>query len=102
MAAKKHSTISILTGVLSLMMCWFFWIPVYGIIITVFTMALSVTAIITGRKFIKLSKQKAEVCHRAQMQNARYGLVLGFIGIFMSVICFIAALLFTLYYHLLT
>jgi len=94
MRAKKSSWFSLISGLLSLMLCWFFWVPVYGIIFTLITTLLAVMALITGRNLKKQYKQSPESLDVKSLRNARYGVVLGVIGILVSLICFIFAILF--------
>jgi Na+/H+ antiporter NhaD/arsenite permease-like protein len=98
MTSKRTSWFSMLSGLLALMLCWFFWVPYYGILFTLITSVLAILAIIIGRKIRKQYKQNPETVDELSLKNAKYGVVLGIIGIFISVICFIGAILFTLYF----
>lgn len=97
MSSKNTSLLSFLSGLLSLMICWFFWIPVYGIILCILSLILSLVAIITGRNIRRMQRATPGSIADALLRNARFGRVLGYIGIFISLICFIFAILFTIY-----
>jgi hypothetical protein len=101
MSVKRASWFSFLSGLLSLMLCWFFWVPVFGIIITIITQILAIMAIIYGRKIKKQPHTSIDMIDPAHLRNARFGRVMGIIGLFISVICFIMAILFTIYFKFL-
>jgi hypothetical protein len=101
MSVKSSSWISFFCGLISLMLCWFFWVPVFGIVITIVTTVLAVMAIIYGRKIKKQHRTSLDMVDPAHLRNARFGRVLGITGLFISVICFIMAIIFTIYFKFL-
>ena len=101
MSLKKISWFSFICGLISLMLCWFFWVPVFGIIITIITQILAILAIIYGRKIKKQHRSSLDMVDPAHLRNARFGRVMGIIGLFISIICFIMAILFTIYFKFL-
>jgi hypothetical protein len=101
MSVKKSSRFSFAFGLLSLVLCWFFWFPVYGIILTLLTLILSVLAIIYGRKIKKQQKNSLEMIDPACIRNAKFGRVMGAVGLFFSLICFVLSILSTIYFHFL-
>jgi hypothetical protein len=98
MSAKKSSWFSLSFGMISLMLCWFFWVPVYGVALTILTFILAVMAIIFGRKLKKQSANSLDMVDTEYLRNAKIGRVLGYSGVFFSIICFIFAILFTVYF----
>lgn len=101
MTSKKQSTLSFIFGLASLVLCWYFWYPVWGIVLTGFTFTFAVLAIVWGKKFIKHHKLQPDWQKTIALRNAKYGYVMGWIGMLLSLICFIFALLFSLYFHFL-
>jgi len=102
MTVKSASWFSFLCGLLALMLCWFFWVPFYGIIITFITLGLSVAAVVSGRKLKKQNKATEGLLDKISLRNAKYAVVMGWTGVFFSVACFVMAILFSLYYKFLT
>lgn len=98
MTYKKQGWISMLSGTLSLMFCWFFWMPYYGIGVTVLTMVLAAIAFISGRRLRKQYNRNPETISEDSQRNARYGVVMGIIGFIMSFICFVFALIITIFF----
>jgi hypothetical protein len=101
MSIKRSSRLSFTCGLLSLVLCWFFWVPVYGILIALLTIVLSVIAIIKSRSVKKQKKTSLDMIDSNYLRNARYGKVLGIIGLFISLICFVLSILFTIYFKFL-
>ncbi len=101
MTAKKQSSLSFIFGLASLVLCWYFWYPVWGIVLTVFTFAFGVMAILWGKKFIRNHKLQPDWQKTTALRNAKFGYVMGWIGVLLSFICFLLALLFSLYFHFL-
>lgn len=83
------------------MLCWFFWYPVIGIIITLFTTTLAILAIVYGRKVKKQYTTSLDMADPAYLRNARYGRVMGAVGLLLSIICFILSILSTIYFNFL-
>jgi hypothetical protein len=102
MITKKSSWFSLTSGLLSLMICWFFWIPVYGIMLTMLTFLMATAAVISGRRLKKQYKRFPESLDKMSLRNAKYGYWLGVIGILFSIICFVFGILFYFYYKILT
>jgi hypothetical protein len=101
MSIKRSSRVSFICGLLSLMFCWFFWVPVYGILISLLTIIFAVIAISNGGRIYKQKKTSPETVDPDCLRNARYGRVLGFIGLFIGLICFVLSILFTIYFKFL-
>lgn len=95
MDIKKHTTISIISGTLSLCICWFFWYPVWGILISLISTTLAIIAIVFGNKSKKFYKQHQESLSKDIYSNAKIGFNLGIIGLIISILCFTFSLLFT-------
>jgi hypothetical protein len=58
-------------------------------------------AIIIGRRIKKQKLTSLDMIDPAWLRNAKYGRVLGFIGLFISLICFVLSILFTIYFKFL-
>ena len=101
MSLKSSSRFSFFCGLLSLMLCWFFWLPVYGILLTIFTTVLSVLAMVYGRKIKKQQKTSLDMIDPSHLRNAKFGRVMGALGLFLSLICFILSILSTIYFNFL-
>jgi hypothetical protein len=101
MSLKKTSWFSFICGLLSLMLCWFFWVPVLGIIITLITTTLATLAIVYGRKVKKHHRTSLDMADPDHLRNARFGRVMGAIGLLLSIICFVLSILSTIYFKFL-
>ena len=96
-AKKNSAVISILTGTAALCLCWFFWPHWLGIFITLIAIILAIIAIIYGKKSKKYYKQNQESLKKEYYRNAKMGFNLGVAGLIISSICFVLAILFTIY-----
>lgn len=101
MSIKKSSRVSFVCGLLSLTICWFFWYPVLGILLTLISVVLSVVAISAGRRVRKQKITCLDMVAPNCLRNARFGRVLGYIGLFTGLICFVLSILFTIYFKFL-
>jgi hypothetical protein len=98
---KYRALAALIVGTLSLCICWFFWVPVFGIFICLLAIILALTAIILGKKSKKLFIQNQENSKKIYFQNANAGFYSGITGLIISVICFVLAFLFTFYFKIL-
>lgn len=101
MSIKNSARFSFFSGLISLILCWYFWYPVWGSVLSFLCLLLSVAAVVFGRNALKHIRPQPNLIPRPQRRNAKFGYVLGLIGIFIATICFIFSLLFTFYYHFL-
>lgn len=101
MDIRKHQLISIIIGTTALSLCWFFWYPVWGIFISLFSIILAIVAIALGKNSIKTYKSQQELLKKDFYRNAKIGFNLGVAGLIISFFCFIFSILFSLYFKFL-
>ncbi len=100
MLNPKHSvTTAIIAGTISLCICWFFWYPVFGILFSLISFIAAIIATISGKKTKKYYTLNTESLNKDYFRKAKLGFNLGVAGIFISFICLIMAIIFTMFYR---
>jgi len=90
------SIISLVFGIISLVICWYFWIPIAGIVLCIACLILGIVAMSKGKKAINLFNQSPGQYKQGSLSLAKTGKILGLIGLILNAIFIIAGIFITI------
>ncbi len=90
------SIISLVFGIISLVLCWYFWAPVAGIILCIACLIFGILAMSKGKKAIALFNESPGKYKQGSLSLAKTGKILGLIGLIVNALFTIIAIVFTI------
>lgn len=88
---------SLVFGIISLVFCWYFWIPIVGLIIVIACLVFGILAMGKGKKAMAMYDQNPTQYKKGSYSIAKVGKILGLIGLILNALFVIVAVIFTIY-----
>lgn len=86
---------ALIFGIISLVLCWYFWIPWVGLVLTIATLVFGILAMSKGGKAVKEFNANPGQYKQGSLSLAKIGKILGIIGLILSIIFVILAILWS-------
>lgn len=90
------SIISLVFGIISLVFCWYFWVPIAGIILCIACLIFGIIAMSKGKKAIALFNEAPGKYKQGSLGLAKTGKILGLIGLILNILFVILAVVATI------
>jgi hypothetical protein len=90
------SIISLVFGILSLVLCWYFWIPFAGIVLCIAALIFGILGMSKGKKAIALFAEKPGQFKQGSLSLAKTGKILGLVGLILNAIFLIIAIIISI------
>jgi len=90
------SIISLIFGIISLVLCWYFWVPFAGIVLCIASLIFAIVAMSKGKKAIALFNETPGQYKQGSLSLAKTGKILGLIGIIVNAIFLIIAIIISI------
>lgn len=90
------SVISLVFGIISLVLCWYFWVPFAGIVLCIASLIFAIVAMSKGKKAIALFNQAPGQYKQGSLSLAKTGKILGLIGVIVNAIFLIIAIIISI------
>jgi len=88
--------ISLVFGIISLVFCWYFMIPIVGIILCIMCLIFGIIAMNKGKNAINLYNQTPDQYKKGSLGLAKAGKILGLIGLILNAIFIIISIIVTI------
>lgn len=88
--------ISLVFGIISLVFCWYFMIPIAGIILCIMCLIFGIIAMNKGKNAINLYNQTPDQYKKGSLGLAKAGKILGLIGLILNAIFIIISIIVTI------
>lgn len=90
------SVMSLVFGIISLVLCWYFWIPFAGIVLSIVALIFGILAMSKGKKAMALFTQSPGQYKQGSFSLAKIGKILGLIGLILNAIFLIIAIIISI------
>lgn len=88
--------LSLVFGIISLVLCWYFWVPVAGIILNIVCLIFAIIAMKKGKQAMLLFENNKGVYKPGTYNIAKIGKILGLVGLILNAIFILLAFIFTI------
>lgn len=83
-------------GIISLVLCWYFWFPIVGLIFNIACLIFAILAMNKGGKAMKEFEANAGKFKPGSLGLAKVGRILGIVGLILNIIFVIIAVIMTI------
>jgi len=90
------SIMSLVFGIISLVLCWYFWVPFAGIVLCIASLIFGIVAMSKGKKAIALFTETPGQYKQGSLSLAKIGKILGLIGTIVNAIFLIIAIIISI------
>ena len=83
-------------GIISLVLCWYFWIPIVGIVFNIVCLIFAIMAMGKGKKAIAAFEATPGQYKQGSLGIAKVGKILGLVGVILNALFLLLAIIFTI------
>ncbi|MEI6124021.1 MAG: hypothetical protein WCQ95_10390 [Bacteroidota bacterium] len=82
-------------SIISLVLCWYFWFPVVGLIFNILCLVFGIMAMGKGKKAMAAYEATPDQFKKGSYSIAKIGKILGLVGLILNALLLIVAIVFT-------
>lgn len=94
-APVPGAVVSLVFGIISLVLCWYFWIPIAGLVLSILCLVFAILAMSKGKKAMAEFTANPGVYKQGSFNIAKIGKILGLVGLILNAIFVLIAIIFT-------
>ncbi|MEI7425200.1 MAG: hypothetical protein WCK10_03725 [Candidatus Staskawiczbacteria bacterium] len=88
--------IALVFGIISLVLCWYFWFPIVGLVLNILCLVFAIMAMGKGKKAMAEFTANPTLYKPSSFNLAKVGKILGLVGVILNGILLLVAIIFTI------